>query len=144
MSSSKPIRDSSICKKPKRRRGKHRLKRHSRECAARTMAMQHSGELGETSFLLAKQVRALDIQTWGCAFSIFDEDQKTSTEWFSNENGYLPTYKTPREGVFLRYYEAAQRGESLHVEEFEGETCVAHYKYLSTLPVLGDILKKIF
>jgi hypothetical protein len=109
---------------------------------SRTMAMQHSSELADTSFLLAKQVRALNIKAFGCAFNIFDEDQKSSTEWFSNEEGYQPTYKIPREGIFLRYYEAAQRGESLHVEEIAGEACAAHYRYLSTLPVLGDIIKK--
>jgi signal transduction histidine kinase len=108
---------------------------------SRTMAMQHSGELTEISFLLIKQVLGLGIKTWGCAFNIFDEDQPSSTEWFSNEQGYKSTYKIPREGVFLRYYEAALRGASLHVEEFTGDACIEHYKYLSTLPGLEDEMK---
>jgi signal transduction histidine kinase len=108
---------------------------------ARTMAMQHSKELSETSLLLVQQVKALNIDVWGCAFNIFDEEEKSSTEWFSNDDGSQPTYKLPREGVFLKYYDAAQRGETLHVEEFAGEKCTTHYEYLKTLPVLGDVLK---
>jgi signal transduction histidine kinase len=108
---------------------------------SRTMAMQHSSELTEISFLLIKQVLELGIKTWGCAFNIFDEDQPSSTEWFSNDQGYKSTYKIPREGVFLRYYEAAQKGASMHVEEFTGDACIEHYKYLSTLPGLEDEMK---
>ena len=73
----------------------------------------------------------LGIKTWGCAFNIFDEDQPNSTEWFSNEQGvYSQPIKFHREGVFLKYYDAAQRGASLHVEEFTGAACIEHYKYL--------------
>jgi hypothetical protein len=108
---------------------------------ARTMGMQHSSELTEISFLLVKQVLELGVNTWGCAFNIFDEDQPSSSEWFSNEQGYKSTYKIPREGVFLRYYEAAQRGESLHVEEFRGDVCIEHYRYLSTLPGLDEEMR---
>ncbi len=50
-------------------------------------------------------------------------------------------YKTPREGVFLRYYEAAQRRESIHIEEFRGEACIEHYRYLSSLPGLQEEIK---
>ena len=108
---------------------------------SRTMAMQHSSELGETSFLLVKQVLGLNIKTWGCAFNIFDPDEPSSTEWFSTEQGYKSTYKIPREGVFLKYYDAAQKGKSLHVEEFLGDACLEHYKYLSTLPGLADEMR---
>jgi signal transduction histidine kinase len=108
---------------------------------ARTMAMQHSDELADASFVLDSQVRALGIQTRGCAFNIYGEND--STEWFSSEMGTMPTYKTPRENVFLRYYEAGQRGESLVIEEFADEACAAHYDYLCTLPVMGDALRKM-
>jgi hypothetical protein len=61
---------------------------------SRTMAMQHSSELAEASFLLDQQVRGLGIKTWGCAFNIYGE--RDSTEWFGNEAGILPTYTVPR------------------------------------------------
>ena len=81
---------------------------------SRTMAMQLSDELSEVSFLLDKEVRALGTKTWGCAFNIYGE--KDSTEWFGTEAGTMPTYQTPREGIFLKYYEIGQAGESFHVK----------------------------
>ncbi|WP_445381555.1 ATP-binding protein [Robiginitalea sp. IMCC43444] len=108
---------------------------------ARTMAMQHSDELAEASHLLDEQVRVLGIKTWGCAFSIYRE--KDSIEWFGNEAGLLPTYTVPREGIFKEYYEAGQKGETLVVKEFSGEQCVAHYEFMSTLPVVGEVLRQL-
>ena len=108
---------------------------------ARTMAMQHSDELAEASFLLDQQVRALGIKTWGCAFNIYEENE--STEWFGNEAGVLHTYKVPREGIFKEYYQKGQKGESIVVKEFKGKECVAHYEYMSSLPVIGDVLKTL-
>ena len=108
---------------------------------ARTMAMQHSDELADASFVLDSQVRSLGIKTRGCAFNIYNDNE--STEWFSSEAGTMPTYKTPRENIFLRYYEAGQSGKIMHIEEFEGETCINHYDYLCTLPVMGDALRKM-
>ncbi|WP_336517134.1 sensor histidine kinase [Pollutibacter soli] len=108
---------------------------------SRTMAMMHSAELLETSALLVNQIKGLGVKTWGCAFNIFDNNEESSTEWFCNEDGYLSTYKIPREGVFRIYYDAAQRGETLHVQEFSADECAAHYKYLSTLPGLHEEMK---
>ncbi|QCX38453.1 GHKL domain-containing protein [Aureibaculum algae] len=106
---------------------------------SRTMAMQHSDELQEASFLLDEQVRGLGIQTWGCAFHIYGENE--STEWFGNEAGVLHTYTVPREGIFKEYYQKGEQGESLVIQEFSGEECTAHYEYMSTLPVIGDVLQ---
>tara|TARA_R110002051_G_scaffold116167_1_gene189351 strand:+ start:16393 stop:19410 length:3018 start_codon:yes stop_codon:yes gene_type:complete len=108
---------------------------------SRTMAMQHSDELQEASFLLDEQVRALNIKTWGCAFNIYGEND--STEWFGNEAGILQTYKVPRAGIFNEYYKKGQRGESLVIKEFTGDECVAHYEYMSFLPIIGNVLKKL-
>ncbi len=108
---------------------------------SRTMAMKHSDELQEASFLLDEQVRALGIKTWGCAFNIYGENE--STEWFGNEAGALHTYTVPREGIFKEYYEKGQKGESLLIKEFSGAECITHYEYMSTLPVIGDVLKTL-
>jgi len=108
---------------------------------SRTMAMQHSDELQEASFLLDQQVRALGIKTWGCAFNIYGD--KDSTEWFGNEAGVLPTYTVPRKGVFKEYFQKGKKGESLFIKEFLGDECVAHYEYMSSLPVIGDVLKNL-
>ncbi len=106
---------------------------------ARTMAMQHSDELADASLLLDQQVRGLGIKTRGCAFNIYGE--KESTEWFSSEMGTMPTYKTPREKIFLDYYKAGQKGETFLTKEFAGKECVDWYNYLCTLPIMGDGLK---
>ncbi|MCF8403698.1 MAG: hypothetical protein K9H58_07125 [Bacteroidales bacterium] len=103
---------------------------------ARTMAMQSSEELAEVSYLLNKQVVELGIPTRGCAFNIYNEHD--STEWFSNLEGTLPTYKTPRENIFLKYYEAGQRGETLLIEEFGKERIKQHYEYMYSLGLLGN------
>ena len=108
---------------------------------SRTMAMQHSDELAEASHLLDKEVRGLGIKTWGCAFNIYREND--SIEWFGNEAGLLPTYTVPREGIFSEYYDRGQKGESLFIKEIAGEECIAHYEYMSTLPVVGDVLKQL-
>ena len=108
---------------------------------ARTMAMQHSNELGEVSHLLNQQVRALGTKTWGCAFNIYGEDE--STEWFGTEAGIMPPYKTPRDKVFLDFYEKGQAGETFYIKEFAGDECKDHYDYMCTLPVIGEMLNDL-
>jgi SnoaL-like domain len=106
---------------------------------SRSMAMHKSEELADLSLELVKQVQALGVATWFCAFNIYD-DEKGSVEWGSNGQGTFPKYRTPREGVFLRYFEAGQKGESLLINEIGKEECPAHYEYLCTLPGVGDQL----
>ncbi|RYY71886.1 MAG: hypothetical protein EOO13_01550 [Chitinophagaceae bacterium] len=106
---------------------------------ARTMAMQHSDELADASFVLDSQVRSLGIQTRGCAFNIYGDNE--STEWFSSAAAMLPAYITPREDFFKRAYDAGQAGEAMYIEEFAGAVCKAHYDYLLTIPVMGDALR---
>jgi len=105
------------------------------------MAMKHSDELQEASFLLDQQVRGLGIKTWGCAFNIYGENE--STEWFGNEAGVLPTYTVPHKGIFKEYYQNGQEGKSLLIKVFNGEECLSHYEYMSSLPIIGDVLKNL-
>jgi signal transduction histidine kinase len=90
-----------------------------------------------------KQVHALGVATWFCAFNIYDEDQKGSLEWGSNTEGTYEKYRTPREGIFLRYYEAGQRGDTFLINEIGENECPAHYDYLCSLPGVGDQLLKM-
>lgn len=110
---------------------------------SRSMAMRQSIELGELSFELVKQVQALGIATWHCAFNIYDEGQESSTEWGSNSDGSYPIYKTPRENIFRRYYDIGTTGIPLHVEVIGEDRCADHYNYLCTLPGVGDTLIKV-
>ncbi|MBL0132156.1 MAG: hypothetical protein IPP43_14525 [Chitinophagaceae bacterium] len=67
---------------------------------SRSMAMHKSEELSELSLELVKQVQALGVATWFCAFNIYDDDSKSSLEWGSNGQGVFSKYRTPREGIF--------------------------------------------
>ncbi len=110
---------------------------------SRSMAMHKSEELADLSLELVKQVQALGVKTWFCAFNIYDDDLRGSLEWGSNGEGTFPRYRTPREGVFLRYYEAGQRGETLLINEIGEDECPAHYEYLCSLPGVGEQLLKM-
>ena len=107
---------------------------------AKSMAMRKSKELADLSFELVKQVHALGINTWFCAFNIYDDDPKGSLEWGSNSQGTYEEYRTPREGIFLRYYEAGQKGETLLINEIDEDECPRHYEYLCSLPGVGEQL----
>ncbi|MBS1532513.1 MAG: hypothetical protein JSU01_19575, partial [Bacteroidetes bacterium] len=110
---------------------------------ARTMAMQRSDELADISLELFKQVQLLGIATWHCAFNIYDDDQGNGTEWSTNIGGVYPMYKTPRVGIFRKYYEIGAAGEALHVEVIGKDRCADHYAWLCTLPGVGDQLLKL-
>ncbi len=108
----------------------------------RSMAMQNSEELSDLSLELVKQVQKLNIDTWFCAFNIY-EDENGSVEWGSNGQGTFPMYRTPREGIFLDYYNAGQNGEKLLINEIGETDCPAHYEYLCSLPGVGTQLLKM-
>ncbi|MFC3879810.1 ATP-binding protein [Algoriphagus namhaensis] len=110
---------------------------------ARAMAMQNSEELADLSQELVKQVKALGVETWFCAFNIYQENGLESIEWGSNGMATFPRYKTPRENVFLEYFEAGQKGETLLINEIGEEECPAHYEYLCSLPGVGEQLLKM-
>lgn len=109
---------------------------------SRSLAMHKSDELAELSLELVRQVQALGVETWFCAFNIYDEPND-SIEWGSNGEGTFSQYRTPREGVFLHYYEAGKNGESLLINEIDETQCPAHYEYLCSLPGVGDQLLKM-
>src|SRR5678815_4306111 len=46
---------------------------------ARTMAMQHSGELSETASLLFEQVQSFGVALWSCGFNISEKGEKECT-----------------------------------------------------------------
>jgi hypothetical protein len=114
---------------------------------SRTMAMQHSEELAETSIEMFRQTQALGMRPWACGFNIFEKDEKAVTQWMSGGDGSLSTpFTTPltEDPFFIRIYEARQRREELFVMESRGHELEETYKYMFGLPAakkaLGDIL----
>jgi len=110
---------------------------------ARTMAMQNSEELSDISLELFKQIQSLGVATWHCAFNIYDDADDSSIEWSTNASGIFPKYRTPRIGIFRRYYEIGQTGQSLHIETIGEDRCAEHYDFLCTLPSVGEELIKL-
>ena len=107
---------------------------------ARSLAMHKSEELADLSLELVKQVQTLGVATWFCAFNIYDDDPQGSLEWGSSGVITYPKFRTPREHVFLKYYEAGHRGETFLINTIGEDECPAHYEYLCTLPGIGDQL----
>ncbi len=110
---------------------------------SRSLTMKKSEDLADLSKELVQQVQGLGVETWFCAFNIYDDESQGSLEWGCNGMTTFPKYRTPREGVFLKYYEAGQNGESLLVNEINENECAAHYEYLCSLPGVGDQLLKM-
>jgi signal transduction histidine kinase len=113
---------------------------------ARTMAMQRSEELPEVAGLLFQQVKTLGVPQFHCGFNIFDIDDKECT-WYpgSADGDILPPCKIPltEHPVFMAFNESRKRGDELFVYEKEGEYQAGHYRYMLSLPVLGEILQNM-
>ena len=113
---------------------------------ARTMAMQRSEELPEVAGLLFQQVKTLGVPQFHCGFNIFEIDDKECT-WYpgSADGDILPPCKIPltEHPVFMNFIESRKRGDELCVYEKEGEYQAGHYRYMLSLPVLGEILQNM-
>ena len=89
---------------------------------ARTMAMQRSDELIEAASIMFQQVQALGAPSWACGYNIWDDDKKYTSTWNYGKDGIHTTFKVPtNQDVFLKFYEAEQRGEDFYVEAMGGK-----------------------
>ncbi len=110
---------------------------------ARTMAMQHSGELSETALLLFNQVSDLGVQAFVTGFNIWNEDNTSFTGYTTDTLGgitvpyIIPVTEDP---FFIKINEAKKTGESFLVFDSEGESLAQTNRYIETLPVIGDML----
>ncbi|HSF45849.1 MAG TPA: ATP-binding protein, partial [Chitinophagaceae bacterium] len=113
---------------------------------SRTMAMQRSEELPEVAAILFQQVKTLGVPQFHCGFNIFEIDDKECT-WYpgSADGDILPSCKIPltEHPVFMAFNESRKRGDELFVYEKEGEYQAGHYRYMLSLPVLGEILQNM-
>jgi len=112
---------------------------------SRTMAMQHSNELPDAAINLFLQVQVLGIPAWAAGYCIWDEDKQGITFWMSSEGVMQPPIHAPltEDPSFSHMKEAYERGDAFHMEGVGGEALVTHYKYMRTLPVVGEILDSI-
>jgi len=112
---------------------------------SRTMAMQNSNELPQAANLLFQQVQSLGMPAWSAGYCIWDDDKKGITLWMSSEGVMQPSFHAPltKDPSFIHMREAYEKGQTFHVEEVGGKELVKHYKYMRTLPVVGDVLDSI-
>ncbi len=114
---------------------------------ARTMAMQRSGELVDVATVLFQQVKELGVPQWNCGFNIWNIGDKEFTYYPGSPDGIIspspckiPLTEHP---VFKRFDESRRRGEELLVYEKEGEEQADHYRYMLSLPGVGDLLQSM-
>ncbi|HEX4878051.1 MAG TPA: nuclear transport factor 2 family protein, partial [Chitinophagaceae bacterium] len=112
---------------------------------ARTMAMQKSEELPEAANLLFNQIQSLGMPAWSAGYCIWSDDKKNVTLWMSSEGVLQPPFKAPttEDELFIQMRKGHEKGKSLHVVEMGGKKLEAHYTYMRTLPVVGEVLDSI-
>ena len=112
---------------------------------SRTMAMQQSTELSDTSALLFQQIQMLGISPWSCGFNIWEKENTVFTSYMgSPDGGILKGYKIPltEEAAFIHFKESRDRGDKLFIDVLEGDALETHYRYFQTLPGIKEIFEK--
>ena len=114
---------------------------------ARTMAMQRSKELVDVATVLFQQVKSLGVPQWNCGFNIWTIGDDEFTYYPGSPDGIIspspckiPLTEHP---VFMRFDESRKRGDELLIYEKEGEEQADHYRYMLSLPGVGDLLKSM-
>src|SRR6187402_735947 len=112
---------------------------------AGTMAMQRSDELPGAATILFQQVQSLGMPAFAAGYCIWDEDKQAITLWMSSEGILQPPFKAPttEDELFIEMRKGHEEGKSFHVVEMGGKKLVAHYQYMRTLPVVGEIFDSI-
>ena len=109
------------------------------------MAMQRSDELPGAATILFQQVQSLGMPAFAAGYCIWDEDKQAITLWMSSEGILQPPFKAPttEDELFIEMRKGHEEGKSFHVVEMGGKKLVAHYQYMRTLPVVGEIFDSI-
>lgn len=114
---------------------------------SRTMAMQRSEELLDVASILFQQVKGLGVPQWNCGFNIWNTGDKEFTYYPGTPGGVIsPTpSKIPltEHPVFMRFDESRKRGDDLLIYEKQGEEQEDHYRYMLSLPGVGDLLRNM-
>ncbi|HEX5655425.1 MAG TPA: ATP-binding protein, partial [Chitinophagaceae bacterium] len=112
---------------------------------SRTMAMQHSDELKDAANLLFRQVKDLGIHAWSAGYGTWLDGYKACTLYMSSEDQMQVPFIYPHteDPVSIRFAEGAEKGLALYVEEMGGEALASHYRYMRSLPLVGEMLEEI-
>ena len=110
---------------------------------ARTMAMQQSVELPEAANNLFQQMQELGIPAWSAGYCIWEDDKKHAACYMSSEGEIQKSFRLPTVGEGYNFYKPWEKGETFHTSELDEEACLAHYKFMSTLPGVKEILEDL-
>ncbi len=112
---------------------------------ARTMAMQHSEELADTSSVLFQQVKGLGFETWSCGFCTWQQNEIVEVWMGADSGGLLPPMKIPykKEPTHHDIYKASLTGEESHEKTWEGKALEKHYNYLQGIPSVATAIKQL-
>ncbi|MDH3246869.1 MAG: hypothetical protein OEM26_19765, partial [Saprospiraceae bacterium] len=112
---------------------------------SRTMGMQKSEELPQAANLLFQQIQSLGMPAWSAGYCIWKDNKKAITAWMSSEGVLQPPFVAPttEDELFMEMRKGQEQGKTFHLVEMGGEDLVAHYEYMRTLPVVGEILDSI-
>ena len=112
---------------------------------ARTMAMQQSSELPDAATILFQQVQSLGMPAWSAGYCTWNENKSAITLWMSSEGVLQPPFTAPTtdDELFIQMRKGQEDGKTFHVVEMGGDKLEAHYQYMRTLPVVGEILDSI-
>ena len=109
---------------------------------ARTMAMQHSTELAETSSILFQQIKELGFETWSCGFCIWKENALTEVWMGADSGGLLPAMYIPykEEPTHHDVYKAHLKKVNPYDKIWEGNALQKHYAFLKTIPSVKEAI----
>ena len=106
----------------------------------RTMAMQESNELAETTALFFKQFKELNLlpdkaRTY---FSLFDTNTDTAVVWLTQADGSVRpgSHSVPLKGSaqVVKVYEGWKQKEPIIIRDMTGKNLAEYLNFLSTLP----------
>ena len=111
------------------------------------MAMQRSNELLDVASILFQQVKALGVPQWNCGFNIWNIGDNEFTYYPGSPDGIISPspckISLMEHPIFKRFDESRKRGAELLVYEIEGEEQADHYRYMLSLPGVGDLLQSM-
>ncbi|MFZ1798540.1 MAG: nuclear transport factor 2 family protein, partial [Chitinophagaceae bacterium] len=109
---------------------------------ARTMAMQHSDELAETSSILFQQIKELGFETWSCGFCTWKENDLTEVWMGADSGGLLPPMLIPykEEPTHHDVYKAHLKKVKSYDKIWEGKALEKHYAFLKTIPSVNEAI----
>ncbi|CAM3303292.1 nuclear transport factor 2 family protein [Aequorivita lipolytica] len=110
---------------------------------SRTMGMQKSDELAETSAVLFKQIKEIATETWSCGFCIWQENDEVELWMGADSGGILPPMLIPykEEPTHRDIYKASLNGAVEYNKIWKGKALKEHYAFLRTIPSVAKAIK---